>query len=74
MDVRFPYEAFAYREAIKQLAGVRWEPRRKSWEVSRDLLKTVCLLAVEYGYGFKARNTDGSEGTHVVKITGFKIF
>jgi hypothetical protein len=32
------------------------------------------LLAVEYGYGFKARNTDGSEGTHVVKITGFKIF
>jgi hypothetical protein len=32
------------------------------------------LLAVEYGYGFKARNTDGSQGTHVVKITGFKIF
>ena len=32
------------------------------------------LLAVEYGYGIKARNTDGSEGTHVVKITGFKIF
>jgi hypothetical protein len=32
------------------------------------------LLAVEYGYGVKARNTDGSEGTHVLKITGFKIF
>jgi hypothetical protein len=32
------------------------------------------LLAVEYGYGVKARNTDGSEGTHVVKLTGFKIF
>ncbi len=32
------------------------------------------LLAVEYGYGFKAQNTDGSRGTHVVKITGFKIF
>jgi hypothetical protein len=32
------------------------------------------LLAIEYGYGFKARNTSGSEGTHVVKITGFKIF
>jgi hypothetical protein len=32
------------------------------------------LLAAEYGYGIKARNTDGSEGTHVVKITGFKIF
>ena len=32
------------------------------------------LLAVEYGYGINARNTDGSQGTHVVKITGFKIF
>jgi hypothetical protein len=32
------------------------------------------LLALEYGYGFQARNTDGSQGTHVVKITGFKIF
>jgi hypothetical protein len=32
------------------------------------------LLALEYGYGFQARNTDGSRGTHVVKITGFKIF
>jgi hypothetical protein len=32
------------------------------------------LLAVEYGYGFNAVNTDGSEGTHVVKVTGFKIF
>ncbi len=32
------------------------------------------LLAVEYGYGFKAWNTDGSRGTHIVKITGFKIF
>jgi hypothetical protein len=32
------------------------------------------LLAVEYGYGIRARNTDGSLGTHVVKITGFKIF
>jgi hypothetical protein len=32
------------------------------------------LIAVEYGYGLKARNSDGSLGTHVVKITGFKIF
>jgi hypothetical protein len=32
------------------------------------------LVAVEYGYGVKARDTDGSEGTHVVKLTGFKIF
>jgi hypothetical protein len=32
------------------------------------------LVAVEYGYGIKARNADGSEGTHVVKLTGFKIF
>jgi hypothetical protein len=32
------------------------------------------LLAFEYGYGIKARNTDGSAGTHVVRITGFKVF
>jgi hypothetical protein len=32
------------------------------------------LLAVEYGYGFEARDADGSKGTHVVKFTGFKIF
>lgn len=51
MDVRFPYESFAYREAIKELAGVRWEPKRKAWEVSRDLLKDVCSLAVTHELG-----------------------
>jgi hypothetical protein len=32
------------------------------------------LVAVEWGYGFEARNTDGSRGTHVVKVSGFKVF
>lgn len=32
------------------------------------------LLAVEWGYGIKARDSDGGEGTHVVKVTGFKVF
>jgi hypothetical protein len=32
------------------------------------------LLAVEWGYGIEARNTDGSRGTHVIKISGFRIF
>jgi hypothetical protein len=32
------------------------------------------LLAVEWGYGIKARDTSGREGTHVVKLTGIKVF
>ena len=32
------------------------------------------LVAVEWGYGFEARNTDGSRGTHVIKVSGFKVF
>jgi hypothetical protein len=32
------------------------------------------LIAVEWGYGFEARNTDGSRGTHVIKVSGFKVF
>jgi hypothetical protein len=32
------------------------------------------LVAVEWGYGFEARNTDGSRGTHVMRVSGFKVF
>ena len=32
------------------------------------------LIAVEWGYGFEARNTDGSRGTHVIKVSGIKVF
>jgi hypothetical protein len=32
------------------------------------------LMAVEWGYGIKARDTDGRGGTHVVKVTGIKVF
>jgi hypothetical protein len=32
------------------------------------------LLGVEWGYGIKARDSDGREGTHVVKVTGVKVF
>jgi hypothetical protein len=32
------------------------------------------LAAVEWGYGPQGINTDGSRGTHVVRLTTFKIF
>jgi hypothetical protein len=32
------------------------------------------LVAVEWGYGVNARNTDGSAGTHVVRVSGVKVF
>ena len=32
------------------------------------------LVGVEWGYGFEARNTDGSRGTHVVRVSGVKLF
>jgi len=32
------------------------------------------LLAVEWGYGVRGVNTDGSLGTHVVRLTGYKVF
>jgi hypothetical protein len=32
------------------------------------------LLAVEWGYGLRGVNTDGSLGTHVVRLTGYKVF
>jgi hypothetical protein len=32
------------------------------------------LIAVEWGYGFRGVNTDGRLGTHVVRISAFKIF
>jgi hypothetical protein len=32
------------------------------------------LVGVEWGYGAQGRNTDGSRGTHVVRVTAFKIF
>jgi len=32
------------------------------------------LVAVEWGYGVQGINTDGRAGTHVVRITGYKVF
>jgi len=32
------------------------------------------LVAVEWGYGFKARNANGMEGARVVKVSGFRVF
>ena len=32
------------------------------------------LLAVEWGYGVRGVNTDGRTGTHVVRISGYKVF
>lgn len=32
------------------------------------------LMAVEWGYGFRGVNTDGTLGTQVVRISGYKVF
>jgi hypothetical protein len=32
------------------------------------------LVAAEWGYGIQGRRTDGRRGTHVVRITAYKIF
>lgn len=32
------------------------------------------LLALEWGYGIRGVNADGSHGTHVVRVSAFKIF
>jgi hypothetical protein len=32
------------------------------------------LLAAEWGYGLRGVNADGSTGTHVVRVSAFKIF
>jgi hypothetical protein len=37
-------------------------------------LPARCLLAFEWGYGVEARTTDGRRGTHVVRLSGIKVF
>ena len=32
------------------------------------------LLAVEWGYGFRGVNTNGTLGTQVIRISGYKVF
>jgi hypothetical protein len=32
------------------------------------------LIAVEWGYGLDGVNADGSRGTHVVRVSGYKVF
>ena len=32
------------------------------------------LVAVEWGYGFQARDRDGNKGAHVFRATAYKIF
>jgi hypothetical protein len=32
------------------------------------------LLAAEWGFGVQGVNSDGRRGTHVVRVTGYKVF
>ena len=32
------------------------------------------LVAIEWGYGIQGVNADGSRGTHVVRVSGYKVF
>jgi hypothetical protein len=32
------------------------------------------LIAAEWGYGLEGRRSDGRRGTHVIRITGYKVF
>ena len=32
------------------------------------------LLGAEWGYGIQGLNTDGTRGTHVVRLTAYKVF
>ena len=32
------------------------------------------LIAVEWGYGIQGINSNGSRGTHVIRISGYKVF
>jgi hypothetical protein len=32
------------------------------------------LAAVEWGYGFRGLNADGGRGTHVVRVSAYKMF
>lgn len=32
------------------------------------------LTAVEWGYGFRGVNADGTSGTHVIRVSAFKVF
>jgi hypothetical protein len=32
------------------------------------------LVALEWGYGFRGINSDGSRGTQVIRVSGFKVF
>ena len=32
------------------------------------------LVSVEWGYGVKGVNTGGTTGTHVIRLTGYKVF
>ncbi len=32
------------------------------------------LLGAEWGYGIRGLNADGRRGTHVIKLTAYKVF
>ena len=37
-------------------------------------LPAQAMAAVEWGYGFQARGRAGETGTHVVRVTAYKVF
>ena len=32
------------------------------------------LIGVEWGFGFRGVNTNGSRGTNVIRVSGYKVF
>jgi hypothetical protein len=54
--------------------GARAKPYLGAGAGLETALPWALLLAVEWGYGFQARDRDGGRGAHVLRATAFKIF
>ena len=50
VPVRFPYKGSEeFREEIKKIPGVTWEPKGKTWYVPTEMLQTAYAIAFKYG-------------------------
>ena len=74
------HEELSSKEIVVEIFEDRLRPHESRLRHFYASLKPILqlpfglLAAVEWGYGPQGINTDGSRGTHVVRLTTFKIF
>jgi hypothetical protein len=68
------FDAFADAALVRPFEEVRWRGYPGIGAAAEAPIGFGWLATAEWGYGVKGVNTNGTTGTHVVRVSAYKMF